>query len=642
MSLTNSENLRDEIDILFRQYVDAIKIRTKCNLNDSAINGESFFRNFLNLIYGFNLSKDRIDSPYNETIDLHDIDKKICVQVTARNDKAKVDITVEQFINKEKYKQYRELHFIIIDREKSFNYDENKLLEYEVKILFHDYTTIFRRLILDFDTYEKIKPIYDFVKAELVSGGEHLETKSVNNPEFQINIYDKIKSLHIVEQIYEVIKIFKGFNCIYPRTIAKLFPFNLGDRIYDAYSFHCLKTNNKSLHEILQKIKVNNYVLTIEDKSLAPFENKLKEIFIILNQSRINCICYREEYTEIEHHNINISPPDFDNGDSYFWRYYKFNLKPLFASLKAKSVQPAENIDDALREGYYFCKIGEAIEGWKIFNKIVFKSLPKQLNPVTEFLTFYNITKIRSFIDLPWWESERKEIIPKIDAIDLHIILSNLTIPVILRNELIRIKENYYLYYSREKIDEYYTRALDLKNLYSKGGNSSGFPSWDLISEELSILHMFYTSNHIVADDFGIFKTVIGKGIEGLIISYSTDDRYEHKYKCFDVGVILLMIFYIGDEQLKKIFEDNGIKTLKIDIKQKENLLKILENYFCFQYTKGPWDHFEFNEDISKQNYFSHFRQELRKIFNRVMLILSTIELTDDELSPLAEPITNF
>jgi hypothetical protein len=71
MSLTNSENLRDEIDKMFRHYVDGVKIRTKCNLNDSAVNGENFFRNFLNLIYGFNLSRDRIESPYNETIDLH-------------------------------------------------------------------------------------------------------------------------------------------------------------------------------------------------------------------------------------------------------------------------------------------------------------------------------------------------------------------------------------------------------------------------------------------------------------------------------------------------------------------------------------------------------------------------------------------
>ena len=50
MSLTQTENLRDEVDKHFRIYVDGVKIRTKCNLNDSAVNGENFFRNFFNLI----------------------------------------------------------------------------------------------------------------------------------------------------------------------------------------------------------------------------------------------------------------------------------------------------------------------------------------------------------------------------------------------------------------------------------------------------------------------------------------------------------------------------------------------------------------------------------------------------------------
>jgi hypothetical protein len=35
------------------------------HLNGAAINGEVFFRNFLNLVYGFNLNRDRIESAFN-------------------------------------------------------------------------------------------------------------------------------------------------------------------------------------------------------------------------------------------------------------------------------------------------------------------------------------------------------------------------------------------------------------------------------------------------------------------------------------------------------------------------------------------------------------------------------------------------
>lgn len=157
MAITNTENLRDEIDKRFRLYVDTIKIRCKCNLNDGAVNAEGFFRNFFNRIYGYNLSKERIESAYNETIDLHDIDAKICVQVTARNDKKKIKETIKHFLKKRRYLQYKELHFIIIDSKVSFRYDVNELLKYDVKIKFHDYSTIFQTLKDNFDSYTKIK-----------------------------------------------------------------------------------------------------------------------------------------------------------------------------------------------------------------------------------------------------------------------------------------------------------------------------------------------------------------------------------------------------------------------------------------------------------------------------------------------------
>ena|SRR5690625_1295383 len=108
MALTQTGNYREEIDKLLGQYVDAIKRQTANNLNSEAVTAEGFFRNFLNLLFGINLSKDKIESPTYETIDLHDTERKICFQVTANNTSTKVNNTLKTFVETKKYENYNE------------------------------------------------------------------------------------------------------------------------------------------------------------------------------------------------------------------------------------------------------------------------------------------------------------------------------------------------------------------------------------------------------------------------------------------------------------------------------------------------------------------------------------------------------
>ena len=103
MSIRNTEYMRDEVWRKLRDYICEIKVKTKCNLNDGAVDAEGFFRNLLNLLYDFNLSKDKIESAHYETIDLHSIGKKICVQVTAQNNRDKVNETIKHFIERKRF-----------------------------------------------------------------------------------------------------------------------------------------------------------------------------------------------------------------------------------------------------------------------------------------------------------------------------------------------------------------------------------------------------------------------------------------------------------------------------------------------------------------------------------------------------------
>lgn len=642
MALTQTGNYREEIDKLLGQYVDAIKRQTANNLNSEAVTAEGFFRNFLNLLFGITLSKDKIGSPTYETIDLHDTERKICFQVTANNTSTKVNNTLKTFVKGKKYENYNELHFLIIDRNKGFKYDVNKLNQYGVKIKFHDCITILGELTTNFDNSDKIKPIWEFVLKELDPKrakrlGLFTNTKLSNT---KPNSFQPNKELHLVDQILEYLKLFKGFNFIHPRTISRLPIFNSKESFHDSYSHFCLKTSNKAIHELLQKVKVENTVVTISDESLKPYVEKLKEIFLILNNCLIQCICYREKYTEIEHHKIKVKHYD-SNCNCLSCQFHKFRIKTLITDLKGKAIAHSENFDEALAEGYYLCKLGEHVKGWQILNSVAEKS-KNQNNSAIHFLSLYNIKQIRNFIDSPWWESENKQILPKIDDIDLHNTINDFSIPLELRDELIKVKEKQYLHWSREIIDEQFESILSTNKLYANGGTSWGTNAINLLLEELRILYAFYSANHIVTDDFYTFRQAITKGIEGVLISFTTDKSYEYRFKEFDSLLLSFMFFFVEEKKLEKLFKEYKIQSIPIIESEKQSFISTITNFFTFQYTTGIWDSINFNDDILKQDYFSSYRQSLRFIFNKIMLLLSKAELSDEELNPITEPFVNY
>lgn len=611
----------------------ASRVHVSKNLTDVNVIAEDTLKELFNLVYGYSLKNENYKKQNASTIDLYFDAEKIAYQITSQNKTTKIKKTVESFIKTKKYEYISKLVIFSITTEKKCSSDALDALEdYDVK---GEYINIsdFKDEIFRLKDDDDLETIAEFLEAEVSPKTTRKEVKATTK------VSDRLKSLHIVEQIYEVLKMFEGFQSIYPRTIAKLYPFKVNKNSRTSYSRSCLKTDNLQIHEFLQKIEVKNGEISINDESLKGYKEKIVEIFTILNFSQIVCICYREKYTEIKHHSIKLL--SFDPECSCMTcRFNRFNIKSLFSELKGKSVQHSEAGVDAIGEAYYLFKLGEPVKAWQLFNSIIREN--KQDNEeVVRFLALYNTTKIRNFIDSPWWENEKKQILPKIDEIDLYESLSNLNVSIEVRNELIKVKENYFLNYAREEINYFYSQVLKSKKLYSSGGTSSGESSAQGLRNELIILYYFYVSNHIVIDYSSSFKRVISKGIEGLLISFSTEERYEYRYKSFDNSILSLMIFYIGYEDLERMFEDHEINNIPIIESEKSGFLNVVKNFFNFQYTK-VFRSVNFNEDILRQDYFSHYRQSISYFFNNIMLILSKVDLKDDELKVITEPLINF
>lgn len=178
--------------------------------------------------------------------------------------------------------------------------------------------------------------------------------------------------------------------------------------------------------------------------------------------------------------------------------------------------------------------------------------------------------------------------------------------------------------------------------LYAGKGRSSGVSPVQLLRQEILVLFTFYSSNSIITDDFFTFKATITKAIEAFFNSYTTDNRYEYKYKEFDNFVLKMMLFYVEEDSIKRIFKTHNINKIQIAETEKKSFIRDLGNFFTSQVANQKYVGLKFNEDINKQEYFSHYRQLLRHIFNRAMLILSRAHLSCEELIPITQPFIDF
>lgn len=139
------------------------------NLTDINVHAENFFRDLLNLIYGYKLRNINIDEMNTAAIDLGDTSKKIALQVTSTNALKKTTDTVSKFIAKGLQNTYDRLIILNI-RSKSEHREEtigeNGVFTLNTRNDIWDKDDIVRH-VTDLPT-EKIAEIANFLRKEMV------------------------------------------------------------------------------------------------------------------------------------------------------------------------------------------------------------------------------------------------------------------------------------------------------------------------------------------------------------------------------------------------------------------------------------------------------------------------------------------
>lgn len=117
MSLKRKADL-DRITEILSYLKSQVELSNPGNLTDTNIYAENFYRDFLNVVFGYNLSNINILDPNSAAIDLGDEDNKIAIQVTSTSDLTKARNTVKKYNHKNLHKKYDTLIILNIAMKK--------------------------------------------------------------------------------------------------------------------------------------------------------------------------------------------------------------------------------------------------------------------------------------------------------------------------------------------------------------------------------------------------------------------------------------------------------------------------------------------------------------------------------------------
>lgn len=150
------------------------------NLTNINIHSENFYRDFLNLLYGYNLQNINIIEQNAAAIDLGDITKRIAFQVTSTSDLSKARKAVSSFIKKKLYEKYDRLVILNITTKK--NHQDQLIGDQGVyQLNVKDDIWDMKEIVKDINdlTLERIKEIQTFLNKEIKLISDQILVKEI-------------------------------------------------------------------------------------------------------------------------------------------------------------------------------------------------------------------------------------------------------------------------------------------------------------------------------------------------------------------------------------------------------------------------------------------------------------------------------
>ena len=274
-----------------------IENRGKLNILDYHTHSENFYRDFFNLLYGWDLKNLNENQQNIEGIDLIDEKNRLIVQVSATNTKHKIESSLKTGILKN-YKTYT-FKFILIARNanklRGLSYNIPDGLNFIPQEDIYDVQTVLKTV--NASTIDELEKIYEFIKKELdhisnvpkissdlsaiinILAKENLDitaaVETVNSFEIEKKIqFNKLNSSRLLIEDYKIYynlieKLYSNYDEMgVNKSLAVLNTFR------KEYIDNMLKYKGDELYKIIskniiEKIKTLNCVENISEEALS-------------------------------------------------------------------------------------------------------------------------------------------------------------------------------------------------------------------------------------------------------------------------------------------------------------------------------------------------------------------------------------
>ena len=166
------DKISEQLAVLGRK----IKLQNGINLTDLNIHAENLFRDFLNMLYGYHLGNCNTANQNTASIDLHDENNRLAIQVTANTRRAKIQDCIDSFCHQGLHKKFDRLIVLLVGDSKSYREDFSSPTEENgvFTVRRNEDVWDFQKLMRDIGdlTVDRLEDVYGFLERELGSAFE--------------------------------------------------------------------------------------------------------------------------------------------------------------------------------------------------------------------------------------------------------------------------------------------------------------------------------------------------------------------------------------------------------------------------------------------------------------------------------------
>ncbi|MXO78610.1 SMEK domain-containing protein [Paenibacillus sp. OT2-17] len=190
----NKEIYLKLISSALAKMVYEVELRNCISLFDINIIAEDFYKEFLKIIYGYNLINLNILEKNTSAIDLADQVSRIAIQVTSDNSSTKINETIKKFNEKKLHAQYDRLIFLMLIKKKNYttSFDTEGLFSFSKDTDIIDHLDLIQH-IKNKDTLE-LMLISEFLNQELMLKVGQTTRKQSNEVETIIALIEYLSS----------------------------------------------------------------------------------------------------------------------------------------------------------------------------------------------------------------------------------------------------------------------------------------------------------------------------------------------------------------------------------------------------------------------------------------------------------------